>query len=90
MRELISEATRTVEDSQTAQALHGLLSLKSPADCPPTASTALLTSVGELSMELFQQGSAGITEPQTPDANSAKSPVKTPTRLGAVLSLIHI
>ena len=30
MKELISEASRTVEDSQTAQALHGLLSLKSP------------------------------------------------------------
>ncbi|ESN93199.1 hypothetical protein HELRODRAFT_181120 [Helobdella robusta] len=30
MRELISEASKTVEDSQTAQALHGLLSLKSP------------------------------------------------------------
>lgn len=29
MRELISEASRTIEDSQTAQALHGLLSLKS-------------------------------------------------------------
>lgn len=28
MREMISEATRTIEDSQTAQALHGLLSLK--------------------------------------------------------------
>ena len=30
MREMISEATRTIEDSQTAQALHGLLSLKAP------------------------------------------------------------
>ena len=29
MREMISEATRTIEDAQTAQALHGLLSLKS-------------------------------------------------------------
>ena len=27
---MISEATRTIEDSQTAQALHGLLSLKQP------------------------------------------------------------
>jgi len=68
MRELISEATRTVEDSQTAQALHGLLSLKSPADCmPPAASSSvassLLTSVGELSMaELIQQASAGAND----------------------------
>ena len=30
MREMIHEATRTIEDSQTAQALHGLLSLKQP------------------------------------------------------------
>ena len=30
MRDMISEATRTIEDSQTAQALHGLLSLKQP------------------------------------------------------------
>ena len=34
MRELISEASKTVEDSQTAQALHGLLSLKSPEATP--------------------------------------------------------
>ena len=32
MREMINEATRTIEDSQTAQALHGLLSLKSDAN----------------------------------------------------------
>jgi len=38
MREMINEATRTIEDSQTAQALHGLLSLKSPE---PTASSAV-------------------------------------------------
>ena len=30
MRDMINEATRTIEDSQTAQALHGLLSLKQP------------------------------------------------------------
>ena len=67
MRELISEATRTVEDSQTAQALHGLLSLKSPADPAQSASqSSLLTSVGELQMELIQQAAAsGIKEPQT-------------------------
>ena len=44
MREMISEATRTIEDSQTAQALHGLLSLKSELssrDLP-----ALLRAVG--------------------------------------------
>ena len=44
MREMITEATRTIEDSQTAQALHGLLSLKSadtafmPVTWPPAAS----------------------------------------------------
>jgi len=86
MRELISEATRTVEDSQTAQALHGLLSLKSPADCPPSATSTLLTSVAELSMEVIQQTPAGLTEHQTQvqaagihsaDTDSARSPTKT-------------
>ena len=86
MRELISEATRTVEDSQTAQALHGLLSLKSPTDCPPSATSALLTSVGELSMELIQQASTGFTEHQTQvqaagiheaDIISPKTPTKS-------------
>lgn len=89
MRELISEATRTVEDSQTAQALHGLLSLKSPADCPPSASSGVLTSVGELSMELIQQASTGLAEHQAQiqvagindvDADSAKSPTKSPSQ----------
>jgi hypothetical protein len=35
MREMINETTRTVEDSQTAQALHGLLSLKAPESTSP-------------------------------------------------------
>jgi len=83
MRELISEATRTVEDSQTAQALHGLLSLKSPADCTPSATSSLLTSVGELSMELIQQASeAGLDEHQAAELHevntgAAKSPAKS-------------
>jgi len=89
MRELISEATRTVEDSQTAQALHGLLSLKSPADCPPSATSAVLTSVGELSMELLQHASAGLTDHQSQiegagihdvEPNTAKSPTKSPSQ----------
>ena len=45
MREMISEATRTIEDSQTAQALHGLLSLK--ADSGPSSFPALLKAVGQ-------------------------------------------
>lgn len=45
MREMISEATRTIEDSQTAQALHGLLSLK--ADSGPSNFPALLRAVGQ-------------------------------------------
>ena len=89
MRELISEATRTVEDSQTAQALHGLLSLKSPSDCPPSATSALLTSVGELSMELFQQSSTGVPDHQQQiqatgipvvNTDSVKSPAKSPSQ----------
>jgi len=88
MRELISEATRTVEDSQTAQALHGLLSLKSPADCPPTASSTVLTSVGELSLELIQQSPTGLAEHEVQiqaagvhdaDVGSAKTPTKSPS-----------
>ena len=45
MREMINEATRTIEDSQTAQALHGLLSLK--AETGPSNFPALLQAVGE-------------------------------------------
>ena len=45
MREMINEATRTIEDSQTAQALHGLLSLKS--DSGPGNFPALLKAVGQ-------------------------------------------
>lgn len=82
MRELISEATRTVEDSQTAQALHGLLSLKSPADVAPSATSSVLTSVGELSMELIQQASSGPNEHQTAElhddfTSSMKSSAKS-------------
>jgi len=83
MRELISEATRTVEDSQTAQALHGLLSLKSPADCTQSATSSLLTSVGKLSMELIQQASAGPSEHQATaelhsvDSGTTKSPARS-------------
>jgi len=83
MRELISEATRTVEDSQTAQALHGLLSLKSPTDCPPSAAPTLLTSVGDLSMELIQQASARLTDEMHTaagldgEADLAKRPTKS-------------
>jgi len=89
MRELISEATRTVEDSQTAQALHGLLSLKSPADCSPSATSTLLTSVAELSMEVIQQPPMGLTEHQaqvqaagihSTDTDSVRSPTKTPSQ----------
>ena len=88
MRELISEATRTVEDSQTAQALHGLLSLKSPADCPPTTSSDDLTSLNELAMEVIQQASSGLTEHQVQsqaavvqdvDTEYTKSPTKSPS-----------
>ena len=46
MREMITEATRTIEDAQTAQALHGLLSLKSDMTGPSTF-PALLKAVGE-------------------------------------------
>ena len=42
---MISEATRTIEDSQTAQALHGLLSLK--ADSAQGSFPALLKAVGQ-------------------------------------------
>ena len=89
MRELISEATRTVEDSQTAQALHGLLSLKSPSDCAPSATSTLLTSVAELSMEVIQQASTGLTEQQAQvqaagihgaDIESARPLTKTPSQ----------
>ena len=45
MREMISEATRTIEDSQTATALHGLLSLKSESG--PSNFPALLKAVGQ-------------------------------------------
>jgi len=95
MRELISEATRTVEDSQTAQALHGLLSLKSPADCPPSATSTLLTSVGELSMELIQQASAGLPDHQAQihptgihdaDVEFVRSPTKLPSQPATTLS----
>ena len=47
MREMIHEATRTIEDSQTAQALHGLLSLKQPEAAghqTPATSTAVTTA----------------------------------------------
>ena len=46
MREMISDATRTIEDSQTAQALHGLLSLKSP-ESSNSNFPALLRAVGQ-------------------------------------------
>ncbi len=42
---MINEATRTIEDSQTAQALHGLLSLK--ADSNSSNFPALLKAVGQ-------------------------------------------
>ena len=58
MRELITEATRSVEDSQTAQALHGLLSLKSPSDCVLTANSS--ASVVNLSSTLIQQAAAAV------------------------------
>ncbi len=45
MREMINEATRTIEDSQTAQALHGLLSLNS--DSGASNFPALLRAVGQ-------------------------------------------
>ena len=90
MRELISEATRTVEDSQTAQALHGLLSLKSPADCPPSATSTISTSVSDLSMALIPQSSAGLLEHQAQiqaamihnvnAADSVRSPAKSLSR----------
>ena len=47
MREMINEATRTIEDSQTAQALHGLLSLKSPETSVGNNFPALLRAVGQ-------------------------------------------
>ena len=46
MREMITEATRTIEDSQTAQALHGLLSLKSP-ESSHTNTVALQQALGQ-------------------------------------------
>jgi hypothetical protein len=45
MREMIEEAMRTIEDSQSAQALHGLLSLKTESS--PTNFPALLKAVSE-------------------------------------------
>ncbi len=52
MRDMIHEATRTIEDSQTAQALHGLLSLKSPgsslAISANAAPTTIIQTVGPL------------------------------------------
>ncbi|XP_013416129.1 uncharacterized protein LOC106177786 [Lingula anatina] len=54
MREMINEACRTIEDSQTAQALHGLLSLKS--DSGPGDFPSLLKAVGE---QMSQPGRAG-------------------------------
>ena len=44
---MINEATRTIEDSQTAQALHGLLSLKSPDTSAGNNFPALLRAVGQ-------------------------------------------
>ena len=44
---MISDATRTIEDSQTAQALHGLLSLKSPETNTNSNFPALLKAVGQ-------------------------------------------
>lgn len=44
---MINEATRTIEDSQTAQALHGLLSLKSPETSVCNNFPALLKAVGQ-------------------------------------------
>jgi len=93
MRALISEATRTVEDSQTAQALHGLLSLKSPADCPPSATSAVVTSVGELSaLELIQMASSGLTEHSAQvtaaDNESNKSPAKSPSQPATASKLV--
>ncbi|XP_064639409.1 uncharacterized protein LOC135494959 isoform X2 [Lineus longissimus] len=45
MREMIEEAMRTIEDSQSAQALHGLLSLKTEQS--PTNFPALLKAVSQ-------------------------------------------
>ena len=55
MRDMITEAMRTIEDSQTAQALHGLLSLKSPkatqdSNVPPVASTEVVSSSEDIAI----------------------------------------
>ncbi|ELT98830.1 hypothetical protein CAPTEDRAFT_226941 [Capitella teleta] len=54
MREMISEATRTIEDSQTAQALHGLLSLKSPESSHTNLTPSIAKATDSPSVQTVQ------------------------------------
>lgn len=46
MRESIAEACKTIEDNQTAQALHGLLSLKADAQQQDASLITITASTG--------------------------------------------
>lgn len=70
---MISEATRTIEDSQTATALHGLLSLK--ADSGPSNFPALLKAVGQ---QMLPQNSAEVQVVQAADSNQVDNPEVPP------------
>lgn len=78
MRELISEASRSIEDSQTAQALHGLLSLKSlestssPNDFPSLM--RVISSSGPKTEEFVSSDSIpGMTNSAPDQSTSASS-----------------
>ena len=73
MRELICEATRTIQDSQTQQALHGLLSLQSP-DSPSAGDLpTLLRAIGQSIATSSAQDAADAL-------SSVQDTVQTPTR----------
>ena len=75
MRELISEASRTIEDSQTAQALHGLLSLKSP-ECS-SSNADFPTLLRAVNLQSSSQSIMSSSSLQSPEATMTMEPSKS-------------
>lgn len=106
MREMISEATRTIEDSQTAQALHGLLSLKSPETSHPSIapgvlkeSTASMDSSPPVQTVQVQQGGVIRTMQLLPGtklvlqnapATPSTPPIPTPTTSSSGSGMVEL
>lgn len=66
MRESIAEACKTIEDNQTAQALHGLLSLKADSTTESSAAATTATKTTSECESLVRQSDHTITLVSSP------------------------